>query len=151
MSKQPTATQVSAGGVTFRHNSHMPEVALIRVRDRWQLPKGMVNAGEANEAAAQREVREETGINAELLEHIDTIEYWFYTTKRGSRIRLHKFVHFYLMRYLSGVTDDHDHEVDEARWVAIDEAETMLTFDSERAILGKARELILDKYTDKNT
>lgn len=150
MSKQPTENQVSAGGVAFRHSNHTPEVALIRVRDRWQLPKGMVNAGEATEAAAQREVREETGIHTELLERIDTIEYWFYSTRRGSRVRLHKFVHFYLMRYLSGVTDDHDHEVDEARWVAIDEAETMLTFDSERSVLGKARALIFDKYTNTN-
>lgn len=148
MSKLPTEKQVSAGGVAFRHDGDMPEVALIRVRDRWQLPKGMVNRGESDEAAAQREVREETGIHTELLERIDTIEYWFYSTKRGNRVRLHKFVHFYLLRYLSGVTDDHDHEVDEARWVAIDQAEAMLTFDSERTILGKARALIFDKYTN---
>ena len=144
MSHLPTQTQVSAGGVTFRRRGSQIEVALISVGDeaRWQLPKGLVNTGETTETAAQREVREETGIETELLELIDKIEYWYYSTQRGERIRFHKFVYFYLLRYLSGDVRDHDQEVNEARWFEIEEAGRLLAFKSERQLIARAAELI---------
>lgn len=144
MSHLPTQTQVSAGGVTFRRRGSQIEVALISVGDeaRWQLPKGLVNKGETTETAAQREVREETGIETELLELIDKIEYWYYSTQRGERIRFHKFVYFYLLRYLSGDVRDHDQEVNEARWFEIEEAGRLLAFKSERQLIARAAELI---------
>jgi 8-oxo-dGTP pyrophosphatase MutT (NUDIX family) len=139
-----TKTQISAGGVVFRRHDARVEVALISVGDknRWQLPKGLVDAGESAEAAAVREAREETGIETELLAPVDKIEYWYYSTNRGQRVRFHKFVHFYLLRYLSGDVREHDAEVNEARWVEIDEALAMLAFKGEREVLTRARELI---------
>jgi 8-oxo-dGTP pyrophosphatase MutT (NUDIX family) len=139
-----TKTQISAGGVVFRRRDARVEVALISVGDknRWQLPKGLVDAGESAEAAAVREAREETGIETELLAPVDKIEYWYYSTNRGQRVRFHKFVHFYLLRYLSGDVREHDAEVNEARWVEIDEALAMLAFKGEREVLTRARELI---------
>lgn len=144
MNHLPTQTQVSAGGITFRRRGSQIEVALISVGDeaRWQLPKGLVNKGETTETAAQREVREETGIETELLELIDKIEYWYYSTQRGERIRFHKFVYFYLLRYLSGDVRDHDQEVNEARWFEIEEAGRLLAFKSERQLIARAAELI---------
>jgi NADH pyrophosphatase NudC (nudix superfamily) len=60
----------------------------------------------------------------------------------GKPVRFHKFVHFYLLRYLRGDVSEHDHEVEEARWVGIEEALALLAFKGERAVLEKAREMI---------
>ena len=144
MNSIPTQTQVSAGGVAFRKTDSRVDVALISVglQARWQLPKGMINPGETNEEAALREVREEAGIETELLAPIDKIEYFYYSTGSGGRrVRFHKYVHFFLMRYRSGDPMDHDHEVNEARWTDIDEAYNLLRFDSEKHVIERAREL----------
>ena len=144
----PTKEQVSAGGIAYREAGGSIEVALIRVipedrsEDRWQLPKGIVDEGESPEQAAVREVREEAGIDVEIIEKIETIEYWYVSGKGDDRVRYHKFVHFFLMKYITGSTDDHDHEVEEARWVEIDAAIAMLAFKSERDLVTKARDKI---------
>ena len=139
--KIPTQTQVSAGGAAFRSpRRRVVEVALISVGDppRWQLPKGLVDRGEIPEITAVREVREEAGIDAEVIEKVETVEYWYQSSAAGQRIRYHKFVHFFLMRYISGDVSNHDHEVNEARWVEISEALGMIAFKSERGVLEKA-------------
>jgi 8-oxo-dGTP pyrophosphatase MutT (NUDIX family) len=145
MSVIPTKTQISAGGVVFRRRPDARvEVALISVgaQNRWQLPKGLVDAGESAETAAVREAREEAGVETEIVALLDKIEYWYYATNRGARVRFHKFVHFYLLRYLSGDVRDHDAEVNEARWVEIDEARTLLAFAGERKVCARAREML---------
>jgi 8-oxo-dGTP pyrophosphatase MutT (NUDIX family) len=145
MSKTPTKLQVSAGGVAFRKRAGRIEVAIISVGDdrRWQLPKGLVDEGESTEEAAIREVREEAGIETELVDLIGKIEYWYYSTESGERVRYHKLVYFYLLHYKSGDICDHDREVNEARWVEIDRAIEMLAFDSERKLVERAKEMIL--------
>jgi len=145
MSKVVTKSQVSAGGVAFRRRGSRIEVALISVGDegRWQLPKGLVDEGESNEVAAMREVREETGLETEMVAPLDKVEYWYYSTNQKERVRFHKFVHFYLLSYKSGNVNDHDHEVNEARWVEIDEARQMLAFKSEKKIVEMARAMLL--------
>jgi 8-oxo-dGTP pyrophosphatase MutT (NUDIX family) len=142
--KMATLDQVSAGGVAFRSNKSETEVAIVSIMPgrRWQLPKGIVEQGELPEAAALREVREEAGIETKLLAAIEIIEYWYVGERRGQRVRYHKFVHFFLMAYVSGDVSDHDHEVAEARWVKIDEASEMLAFKNERLIIEKARAMI---------
>lgn len=136
--------QISAGGVAFRERGGQIQVALIRVGDegRWQLPKGIIDRDESPEAAALREVREEAGIDTELVGRIDKIEYWYYAKERGERVRFHKFVYFYLLRYKSGDVRDHDHEVSEARWVEIDEAIRLLAFDGEKKLVEQARGML---------
>ena len=133
-----TQTQVSAGGIVFRARAGSGfEVALISVGDppRWQLPKGLVDAGETPEMAALREVREEAGLEAEIVEKLKVVEYWYQATVGGKRVRYHKFVHFFLMRYVSGDVADHDHEVNEARWMEIAPALEVIAFKSEREVL----------------
>lgn len=144
MSKVPTKLQISAGGVAYRKAAKHIEIALISVGDeaRWQLPKGLVDKGESTEDAAVREVREEAGIDTEVVERIDKVEYWYFWNEGGQRVRYHKFVYFYLLRYKSGDVDDHDEEVNEARWVEIDEALGLMAFDSERKVVEKARTMI---------
>ena len=140
-----TQKQVSAGGVVFRRWRDQVQVALISVgeNNRWQLPKGLVGRDEAPEAAAQREVGEEAGLETELLGEIEKIEYWYFGKSRGGkRLRFHKHVYFYLFRATGGDVSQHDHEVNEARWVAIDDAIGILTFANEKQVVEKARELI---------
>jgi len=143
----PTVRQVSAGGVVYRRGDGAggAEVALIRVgpQQRWQLPKGIVDEGESPELTAVREVREETGISARLVAPLEVIEYWYVGDDRdGRRTRFHKFVHFFLLEYEGGDVSQHDHEVDEARWVSVAEAERMLAFGSERKTMAQAIALL---------
>lgn len=142
----PTVDQVSAGGVAFRRRKALIEVAIISVRPsgRWQLPKGLVDKGESSEEAALREVREEAGIETDMLCPIETVEYWYVGERQGRRVRYHKFVHFFLLAYRGGDVSEHDHEVEEARWVEIDEAARVLAFKSERGVVEKARGMIAD-------
>jgi 8-oxo-dGTP pyrophosphatase MutT (NUDIX family) len=141
----PTRIQISAGGVAYRREGDRIEVALIAVESkgerRWQLPKGIVGQEEEKTEAAVREVREEAGVQSELLDEIETIEYWYYGS--GGKVRFHKYVHFYLMEYRSGDTSDYDQrEVEEARWVEIEEAQELLAFDNEKEVVHKAAEMI---------
>ncbi len=140
-----TRKQVSAGGAAFREIDGKLEVALVLMipEMRWQLPKGIIDPGETPEQAALREVREEAGIECELVEPIETIEYWFVDSRSGTQVRIHKFVHFYLMRYVSGDVADHDHEVAEARWFPVDEAISTLAFDSEKSVVILGRDALL--------
>jgi 8-oxo-dGTP pyrophosphatase MutT (NUDIX family) len=98
------------------------------------LPKGHGDPGESPEQTATREVREETGVEAELLEPLGEISY---TRERKGRMAL-KRVAFYLFRYSSGDLADHDHEVEEARWMPLEDAARTLTYEGERGIVAKA-------------
>ncbi len=134
-----TVEQHSAGGVAFRRSENGLEIALILTNPehRWQLPKGMIDDGETAEQAAQREVREEAGIETELLAAIDVTEYWFVAERSGQRRRIHKHVHWFLMEYVRGDVTDHDHEVAEARWAGVKDALGLLVFKNEREVVEK--------------
>jgi 8-oxo-dGTP pyrophosphatase MutT (NUDIX family) len=143
-SKIITMDQISAGGVAFRHVGSDIQLAIVSVKPslRWQLPKGIVDPGETPEVTAVREVKEEAGVETELLRLIETIEYWYQRVQYGKRIRYHKFVHFYLLQYQSGDVENHDHEIEESRWVSFEEATRLLAFKSERNVVEKAREIV---------
>ena len=139
-----TRDEFSAGGVAVRGADAAPEVALILTHERrWQLPKGWIESGEEPGAAAVREVREETGIDAEVVAPLDTIEYWFVSKYDAEPARVHKRVQFFLLRSTGGSIDDHDEEVLEARWVPIDDAVRRLAFQDERRIVALARDALV--------
>ena len=147
--KIPIRDQTSAGGVVYRKSGDQVEVVIVAVgpNNRWQLPKGLVDKNERPEVTAVREAREEGGVTSEIVAHIETIEYWYAGLENGIRVRIHKRVHFYLLRYLSGDTKDHDWEVNEARWVPIDDAAVQLAFDNEKRVMQRAAELIGEEQT----
>lgn len=126
--------------MVYRKRAGRVDVALISVGEppRWQLPKGLVDRGEKPEDTAVREIREEAGVQATIVAPLDRIGYWYQRTEKGTRVRVRKFVHFYLLRYRSGNVRQHDNEVLEARWVPLDDAGAMLAFPSEREVLAEA-------------
>jgi 8-oxo-dGTP pyrophosphatase MutT (NUDIX family) len=131
--------EVSAGGVIYRRHAGEIEIALIRVRNRWGLPKGHVEEGESVNDTAVREVREETGLEGRVSKKLGDISYSYRDRRTaGEPIRIYKRVHFYLLRYLKGDVRDHDHEVDEARWFPIEEAIRNLKFPTERKMVYRA-------------
>ena len=139
-----TKDQISAGGIAFRRADAEVQIAIVSVKPslRWQLPKGIVDPGETPEVTAVREVREEAGIETQLIRLIETIEYWYQSVQSGQRIRYHKFVHFYLLEYKAGDVSNHDHEIEESRWVSLEQALEMLEFKSERSVVEKAQAIV---------
>ncbi len=126
--------EVSAGGLVLKKGAAGGLEALLIGRGVprvWSLPKGHVEARETHEMAALREVREETGCWAEIFVKLSEISYWFYL--HGAKHK--KSVHFYLMRYLSGDTANHDHEVDEAAWFEIRAAKRALKYVNEKRLI----------------
>jgi 8-oxo-dGTP pyrophosphatase MutT (NUDIX family) len=138
-----TRNETSAGGVVVRTSDDAIDVAIIKTHEgRWQLPKGWIEDGESPEQAAVREAREEAGVLTEHVAPIDIIKYQFVSRYDPEPARVFKRVHFFLLRYVSGSTDEHDDEVTEARFVAIDEALRLLTFKDERRMVERARVLL---------
>jgi 8-oxo-dGTP diphosphatase len=135
--------QVSAGGVVVRPGEAL-ELCLIRPAGRtvWALPKGWVEPGETHEAAALREIREETGIEGVIDGDLESIEYWFFS--REDQVRIHKMVHFFLVRFVGGDTSRHDHEVAEAAWFSVERALDRMTYPNERQIVRKATALVAE-------
>jgi 8-oxo-dGTP pyrophosphatase MutT (NUDIX family) len=128
--------EFSAGGVVVRRMQGRPFVAVVRVRDEiLALPKGHPDGDESAAEAAQREVREETGLEAELVERLGDVKYWY--VRGGERVM--KIVAFVLFRYRSGSVADHDHEVEEALWIPLDEAPKRLAYKGEREMAEAAR------------
>jgi 8-oxo-dGTP pyrophosphatase MutT (NUDIX family) len=119
----------AAGGLVLRDG----EVLLVhRPRyDDWSFPKGKLLPGESGEAAALREVEEETGFVCRLDDELATSEY---VDGRGRP----KVVRYWLMTSLSGEFVPHA-EVDEVRWLPLDEAEPALTYERDREVLRRLR------------
>jgi 8-oxo-dGTP pyrophosphatase MutT (NUDIX family) len=98
------------------------------------LPKGHLDGDETPEQAARREVAEETGVTAELVDELGDVSYRY---ERGGR-RIGKSVRFYLFSYVSGSVEDHDHEIEEALWMPLEQAARELTYAGEREMVQRA-------------
>jgi 8-oxo-dGTP pyrophosphatase MutT (NUDIX family) len=134
--KAPTR-EISAGGVVVRGEQVVVIVPTRRASDGTRvlaLPKGHVDPGETAMQAAEREVREETGIVAEPVCELGEARYWY---RRDGRT-IGKSVSFYMFRYVGGDTEDHDDEVEEVRWIGLREAQTALSHAAEREMVTLA-------------
>lgn len=139
MARLRTATATSAGGIVVRYEAGRPQLVVgSRRRERdgrtWTLPKGTPLRNETTEETAVREVAEETGLEVRITGPLSHIEYSF--VQSGTRI--HKTVHYFLMEPIGGDLERHDHEFDQVRWIDFADAPTVLTFETERALVAQA-------------
>jgi mutator protein MutT len=142
----PVSNEVSAGGIAIRIEDGVAYAACIGRRNRagrieWCLPKGHLEGGETPEEAAVREVAEETGIEAEVIQPLGTIDYWF----TGDDRRVHKVVHHFLHEAKGGTItteNDPDREAEEARWIAVTTLSRELAFPNERKMAQAAAALL---------
>ncbi len=138
-----------------------------RMRDRWwvavieprtetpkrkpvaALPKGIIDKGERPEAAAQREVLEETGLQTVLIKKLADIKY-VYVRTWGDHQRVFKIVSFYLFAYQSGkvgaISEEMRQEVSSAKWIPLDEAPQHLTYAGERSVMQRAQQIFSDNH-----
>ncbi|MEO8065547.1 MAG: NUDIX domain-containing protein [Candidatus Doudnabacteria bacterium] len=138
--KQKWKKEISAGGVVFKKESGSVFILMIMPMSRnfgppegyWTFPKGKIDEGEEKEATAIREVMEETGVEAKILEDLSYIKFF-----RNYDQTL-KFVHYFLMEYVSGDLQDHDKEVAEVKWVKFDEVASFLKWPADKEVFEKA-------------
>ena len=135
-----TRTEVSAGGVVYRRTDDDEiEVVLAARRTRsgqlaWGLAKGGIEPSESTEDAAVREVREETGIEAEIEASLGETRYFYV----WEDVRVRKTVHFFLMRAVGGDTSNHDDEMEDVRWFTLQRALKRAAYRGERTVLQRA-------------
>jgi 8-oxo-dGTP diphosphatase len=134
--------------VVFRRVGDSVEVLIILdaiAHRKWALPKGLVSKGESAEETAIREVREETGVQGRLVAPLGEEKYIY--TARG--VRVFKTVYYFLLEYESGSESDHDHEVQEARWMPIPEAIQLVAYKGAKDVLQRADDLIRSMASGK--
>ena len=128
--------EFSAGGIVFNSEGKVL-VTQHSQNHHWSFPKGLIDPGQTTEEAAIREVKEEGGVEAEIIDKIGYNKYVY--TYEGEKI--FKVVTYFLMKYLSGDPKDHDWEVSEANWYTVEDALNQLTFSQDKGLLNKALEL----------
>ncbi|MEP6622609.1 MAG: NUDIX hydrolase [bacterium] len=150
MTRARAQEEISAGGVVYRLEGGAPLYLLIRDSyQNWGFPKGHLEAGERAEDAAQREVREETGLQSVALRGaIDTIDWYF--RFRGRLI--HKVCHFFLMETAHAETSPQSAEgITACKWVAFDEAHGDVSYANARLVLRRAHTMITGTPAEAST
>jgi 8-oxo-dGTP pyrophosphatase MutT (NUDIX family) len=143
-SKNPNSSrrveEISAGGLVVDLSG---ERGLLigrhdkRGRTLWSLPKGHIEVGETPEAAALREVEEETGIVSKITRSLGVIDFWFMADGK----RIHKTVHHFLFSEIRGDLTPQISEVDVVDWFPLDEIATRLAYPDERKLIARSGDL----------
>src|SRR3989344_4741533 len=115
--------EISAGGVVYKKEIDQIDILLIfpkgwrNAEPQWTFPKGHIDEKEKPETAALREVKEEAGVEAKIIEKLGSVKYTFVWEEEN----IFKIVTWYLMEYVSGDLANHDHEVADAAWFELSE------------------------------
>jgi 8-oxo-dGTP pyrophosphatase MutT (NUDIX family) len=125
------APEVAAAGGLVTRSGAGGGIEIVLVHrpkyDDWTFPKGKLEAGESDEEAAVREVREETGFACTLAEELATVRY---IDARGRPKR----VRYWIMTIGGGDATVPNAEVDDLRWLSPDDASTLLTYAHDQAL-----------------
>ena len=150
--KKQFKRELAAGGVVFKKEDRRVFVLLINPKGpnygpatgKWTFPKGLLEdkADKSKEEVALSEVREEGGVDAVIRAPLGYIKFFRTSKEYGNAL---KFVDYWLMEYQSGHPDDHDEEVAEAKWFALEDAEATLAWPHDREVLTRAKKF-LDEY-----
>jgi len=130
----------SAGGIVFKKEK---DKILILVTQHsghhgWVFPKGLIDEGEDKAATALREVREEGGVEAKIIQELPAVEYFY--KFEGQTIK--KKVTYFLMEYISGNIEDHDWEMEAAEWLPVDQVEDRLSYKTDKQVFSEAKKLL---------
>ena len=136
-----TRREFSAGGVIYKKTDSIPKVALIAKKGKavWCLPKGKIEKEESSEAAAAREIQEETGLTGRLIKLLGDVTYWYVSP--ADKARIFKKVRFFLFEYIKGSLTkyaDPEGEAEDVEWFAISDALKIMTYPSERKVMQRA-------------
>lgn len=136
--------EISAGGVVFKQQNNQAFILLIKPSGKthnkdkaWTFPKGLID-NQKPEDAAVREVKEEGGVEAKIIEKLGSVKY----TYKWEGENIFKIVTWFLMEYLSGDPANHDFEVAFAGWFELSEAEKMLSYKTDKEIFEKAKQAL---------
>ncbi|MBM3743321.1 MAG: NUDIX hydrolase [Actinobacteria bacterium] len=137
--------EISAGGLVIDQSGTKGLlIGRIDARDKsrerllWSLPKGHIEEGESPEAAALREVKEETGIESEISKSLGVIDFWFMA---GGK-RIHKTVHHFLFKETGGKIAPQVSEVDDVRWFPLTEIVDRLAYPDEKKLIAQSKKQI---------
>lgn len=158
-SEQKTLREVSAGGIVLHRIEGAWHIAAIepqrsddemakrRGKVVWALPKGLVDPGEKADQTATREIREEAGVEAELITKLTDIKY-VYVRSWGDHARVFKIVSFFLFRYRSGTLGDIPpemrKEVRDVQWLPLADAPRRLSYSGEKKVAKLAQQWVAD-------
>lgn len=135
--------EFSAGGVVFKKEQDSIWILVSKhsFHKGWVFPKGLIGdhvEGEKKEDTAVREVKEETGIDAEILSELTPVEYWY--SFEGEKRK--KTVYYYIMKYMGGNFDDRDDEMEDVEWLPMDQVMRRLSYPSDKKVFEEARPII---------
>jgi len=145
-----TSREFSAGGIVFKKVNDQtlwlivqPEGGGHWSKDRFQFPKGLIETGEKAPQTAKREVAEETGVRADIVQKIDSLKIFFFDEEKN---RIQKTITLFLMEFKQeGERQEDEEKIKEIFWLPYEEALQKLTFDTEKKALEKARKILEEK------
>jgi 8-oxo-dGTP pyrophosphatase MutT (NUDIX family) len=132
--------EFSAGGIVYRRVNNEIEVLVVQhsAHHGWVFPKGLIDPGEDKKTTALREVKEEGGVKAKIIQELPSTEY-FYQFQGG---KIKKKVIYFLMEYVSGDISDHDWEMEAAEWMPMEKVEERLTYKTDKEIFKTAAKFL---------
>ena len=130
----------SAGGIVFKKEDSQIYILITQHSQHhgWIFPKGLIEPPENPKTTAVREVSEEGGVVAKIVQELPPTEYFY--QHGGDKIK--KKVTYFLMEYVSGDPGDHDWEMEDAKWVSVEKVEELLTYNSDKEVFQKAKKIL---------
>jgi 8-oxo-dGTP diphosphatase len=138
--------EFSAGGVVYKKEGDRISILLAQhaLHHGWVFPKGLIGdtiEKESKEDTAVREVKEETGFDAEIEAPLTPVTYWYQF--EGQKIK--KTVYYFIMKLIGGSFEEKDDEMENVEWLEFEKVESRLTYPSDKKVWEEAREHIQKK------